>query len=103
MSGVTASPVGSRSSSCCCQSIAEGLEKHEEVVASALVRKKPRQKKSGPARVREAEEILSAALGSPVVVKRQGAKGTISISFFGPEDLERLIEIISGNNQGTKR
>jgi ParB family chromosome partitioning protein len=88
------------------KSIAEkglSVRSTEEVVASALVRKKPRQKKSGPARVREAEEILSAALGSPVVVKRQGAKGTISISFFGPEDLERLIEIISGNNQGTQR
>lgn len=53
-----------------------------------------RNKKVGPraVRVREAEEMLTAALGSPVVVKKQGNKGTISISFFGSEDLERLVE-----------
>jgi ParB family chromosome partitioning protein len=70
----------------------------EETVASKVANKKPRQKKSQAMRIREAEELLAAALGSPVVVKRQGTKGTISISFFGPEDLERLIEVISGNN-----
>jgi ParB family chromosome partitioning protein len=68
----------------------------EEAVASKAAKRKPRQKQTSSSRIKEAEEILSAALGSPVVVKRQGAKGTISISFFGREDLERLIDIIAG-------
>lgn len=68
----------------------------EEAVASKAAKRKPRQKQTSSSRVKEAEEILSAALGSPVVVKRQGTKGTISISFFGREDLERLIDIIAG-------
>ncbi len=68
-----------------------------EDAVSSRPGKKPRQKKATEAaRVREAEEILAAALGSPVIVKRQGAKGTVSITFFGPEDLERLVEAISG-------
>lgn len=68
----------------------------EEAVASKAAKRKPRQKQTSSSRIKEAEEILSAALGSPVVVKRQGTKGTISISFFGREDLERLIDIIAG-------
>lgn len=68
----------------------------EEAVASKAAKQKPRQKQTSSSRIKEAEEILSAALGSPVVVKRQGTKGTISISFFGREDLERLIDIIAG-------
>lgn len=68
----------------------------EEAVASKAAKRKPRQKQTNSSRLKEAEEILSAALGSPVVVKRQGTKGTISISFFGREDLERLIDIIAG-------
>lgn len=68
----------------------------EEAVASKAAKRKRRQKQTSSSRIKEAEEILSAALGSPVVVKRQGTKGTISISFFGREDLERLIDIIAG-------
>ena len=54
----------------------------EETVASKVANKKPRQKKSQAMRIRELKS-LAAALGSPVVVKRQGTKGTISISFLG--------------------
>ena len=56
-----------------------------------------RPKKSGPAlpvRRRDAEDILSRALGTPVEVKVQGAKGSINIAFFGEEDLERIVEMI---------
>lgn len=73
----------------------------EEAVATKTAKRKPRQRQPQSSRIREAEEILAAALGSPVVVKRQGTRGTISISFFGPEDLERLIEAISGSNSGS--
>lgn len=68
----------------------------EEVVSSSPVKKTRKPTTPSTTRVREAEEILTAALGSPVMVKRQGSKGTIAISFFGPEDLERLVEAISG-------
>lgn len=68
----------------------------EEVVSSSPVKKTKKRTTPSTTRVREAEELLTAALGSPVMVKRQGSKGTIAISFFGPEDLERLVEAISG-------
>jgi len=68
----------------------------EDAVSSRPGKKGRQKKATEAARVGEAEEILAAALGSPVIVKRQGAKGTISITFFGPEDLERLVEAISG-------
>jgi ParB family chromosome partitioning protein len=73
----------------------------EEAVATKTAKRKRRQRQSQSSRIREAEEILAAALGSPVVVKQQGTRGTISISFFGREDLERLIEAISGSNSGS--
>ncbi|MBE3520176.1 MAG: ParB/RepB/Spo0J family partition protein [Firmicutes bacterium] len=50
----------------------------------------------GVVRIREAEEVLAEALGSPVVVQRRGNSGTISIQFFGDEDLERLVGILTG-------
>lgn len=68
----------------------------EEVVSSSPAKKAKKRSAPSATRVKEAEEILTAALGSPVVVKRQGSRGTISISFFGDEDLERLVEAISG-------
>jgi hypothetical protein len=49
---------------------------------------------AAPVRRRDAEEILSRALGTPVQVRVQGARGTISIAFFGEEDLERIVEMI---------
>ncbi len=67
-----------------------------EQSVSTKGRKQRRKKESvSTVRVKEAEEILSAALGSPVVVKKTGSKGTINIAFFGLEDLERLVELIS--------
>ena len=64
----------------------------EEAVSSEAPKKKKRDALLPSVRLREAEELLSAALGSPVLVKKQGNKGTITISFFGSEDLERLVD-----------
>ncbi len=61
--------------------------------------RKKERKAQVVARVREAELALSEALGSPVVVKRHGNRGTITISFFGDEDLERLVGILTGESQ----
>jgi hypothetical protein len=42
---------------------------------------------------------LAQALGTPVQVKVQGPRGSITISFFGEEDLERIVDVIQ---RGTK-
>jgi ParB family chromosome partitioning protein len=81
--------------------IAKGLSvrKTEELVAGQA---RQQAKKTGllpPSRRRDAEEILAQALGTPVQVKVQGPRGSITISFFGEEDLERIVDVIQ---RGTK-
>jgi ParB family chromosome partitioning protein len=81
--------------------IAKGLSvrKTEELVAGQA---RQQAKKTGllpPGRRRDAEEILAQALGTPVQVKVQGPRGSITISFFGEEDLERIVDVIQ---RGTK-
>lgn len=49
---------------------------------------------TGAVRRKDAEVLLSEALGSPVEVSVRGSKGSINISFFGEEDLERIVEFI---------
>lgn len=70
-----------------------------EEAVSAKGRKKDKKVQS-TIRLKEAEEVLSSLLGSPVVVKKQGEKGSITISFYGMEDLERVVELIQGNLEG---
>jgi len=76
--------------------VSKGLSvrKTEELVAGLSKGKKSRTVARAPVRRRDAEEILSQALGTPVQVRVQGAKGTIVISFYGEEDLERIVEMI---------
>ncbi len=66
----------------------------EDMVSSRgqSVRSPSRPKPS--ARRKDAESILGEILGSPVKVTEKDGKGTVSISFFGEEDLERLVEIM---------
>jgi len=52
------------------------------------------RRRTAVSRRRDAEGLVSGALGTPVQVTVQGQKGTISISFFGEEDLERIVETI---------
>jgi len=78
--------------------VAKGLSvrKTEEAVAaeSKKTQKREKEKPAVPTRRRDAEELLSAALGSPVQVRVQGSRGTIEVSFYGEEDLERLVDTI---------
>jgi ParB family chromosome partitioning protein len=76
--------------------VAKGLSvrKTEELVAGLSKGKKARSNPPVPVRRRDAEDILSQALGTPVQVRVQGARGTINIAFFGEEDLERIVELI---------
>ncbi|MGI6642871.1 MAG: ParB/RepB/Spo0J family partition protein [Bacillota bacterium] len=75
------------------------VRRTEEAVANEGRRATPRRQRPVGARRKDAEEILTAALGSPVIVRSQGSKGTIEISFYGEEDLERLVEIIQRGPQ----
>jgi len=72
------------------------VRKTEEAAAaeSRKAQRREKEKTAPPMRRRDAEELLSAALGSPVQVKVQGSRGTIEVSFYGEEDLERLVETI---------
>ncbi len=67
-----------------------------EDAISAKGRKKDKKMESA-IRLKEAEEVISSVLGSPVIVRKQGEKGSITISFYGMEDLERLVELIQGD------
>jgi len=70
------------------------VRKTEEMVSTEVKKKQPKDNLNRQVRRRDAEEILSTALGSPVQVKVQGPRGTITVAFFGEEDLERLVELI---------
>jgi ParB family chromosome partitioning protein len=76
--------------------VSKGLSvrKTEEMVSGLSRTKSVKGTPAAPVRRRDAEEILSRALGTPVQVRVQGARGTISIAFFGEEDLERIVEMI---------
>lgn len=76
------------------------VRKIEEIVASESKKAQPKDNLSRLVRRRDAEELLSAALGSPVQVKVQGPRGTITVGFFGEEDLERLVEIVQKGSKG---
>lgn len=77
--------------------VAKGLSvRRVEEILAAKVDDKRRAKAGAGVRIGQAERILSKVLGSPVVVKMGKDRGTISITFFGQEDLERLVEAISG-------
>lgn len=70
------------------------VRKVEEVISERTRRAKAAGRDSRAVRLREAEEVLSAALGSPVSVTMRGSRGSIQITFFGEEDLERLVDAI---------
>lgn len=62
------------------------VRKTEEAVANQG-KQTDRKRSSGAVRRKDAEEFLSAALGSPVQVKTRGERGVIEILFYGEEDL----------------
>jgi ParB family chromosome partitioning protein len=75
------------------------VRRTEELVSAEARKAQSRSSLSRTIRRKDAEELLSSALGSPVQVRVQGPRGSIAISFFGEEDLERLVEIVQ---KGTK-
>ncbi|MBP8620393.1 MAG: ParB/RepB/Spo0J family partition protein [Firmicutes bacterium] len=80
--------------------VTKGLSVRSVEEAVSAKGRKGDKKVQSAIRLKEAEEVLSSLLGSPVVVKKQGEKGSITISFYGMEDLERVVELIQGNLEG---
>lgn len=64
----------------------------EAAVKSLAVGKKGERKRAEKTVVDDVQRKLSSHFSSPVSVVRKGAKGVISISFSGDDDLARLLE-----------
>jgi ParB family chromosome partitioning protein len=79
--------------------------------AERLVREATRPEASRPApkprrpadpNLAEVEASLRARLGTRVAISRGQAHGTITIEFYGDEDLERLASLLLGESHGTE-
>ncbi len=66
----------------------------------AAVEGQPRATKRSALRVdpllQDVEDRLQRSLGTKVRVVQNGKRGRIEISFYGPDDMERLIEVLTG-------
>ena len=66
----------------------------------ATVEGQPRATKRRALRVdpllQDVEDRLQRSLGTKVRVVQNGKRGRIEISFYGPDDMERLIEVLTG-------
>jgi len=84
--------------------VAEGISVREaEAAAQALARgasakpaAAPKAEKPREPEIREVEERLIGALGTKVRVRGDCSKGSIAIEYYSLEDLERILEVISG-------
>ena len=69
-----------------------------EAAAKAMQKQKPLPKKKNPAVVAEIlrlEETLASSLGTKVKISHTKKKGKIEIEYYGNEDLERILGLIS--------
>lgn len=48
--------------------------------------------------LKEKESMLRERFGTPVTIKQSKRKGKIEIEYFSPEDLDRLLELLEGEN-----
>lgn len=70
-----------------------------EAAVNVRVRRLPRNKSAD---LQYIESELRTALGTKVTVVRRGEKGTITIEYYSPEELERLIGLIKNCVSGRK-
>lgn len=69
-----------------------------EAAAKAMQKQKPSPKKKNPAVMAEItrlEESLASSLGTKVKISHTKKKGKIEIEYYGNEDLERILGLIS--------
>jgi ParB family chromosome partitioning protein len=84
--------------------IAEGISVREAEAAAQVLNSPrisvpkggPRPEKTKEPEIREVEERLIEALGTKVSVKGDGKKGTIAIEYYSLEDLERILDVLTG-------
>jgi ParB family chromosome partitioning protein len=75
------------------------MERRGAEASQRSVQSRPRKKQSPEAgaaqrRLRQAEQQLTEHLGTKVNVQQQGENGSITLAFYGEEDLERLLELL---------
>ena len=73
------------------EAMASNLNKGARGSASSEEERFPKQR---PIELQEMEQRLLNVLGTKVQIRGNGKRGTIEISYFSTEDLERLIEIL---------
>ncbi|HIE06271.1 MAG TPA: ParB/RepB/Spo0J family partition protein [bacterium (Candidatus Stahlbacteria)] len=75
--------------------------KNEGLSVRAIERlaKRKRKKKKVRSPYSEIEDFLSKKLGSKVIINWRGKKGKMIVELYNEEDLERIIEIISGHGK----
>ncbi len=59
-----------------------------------------RAKKQGASPYAAVEERLRNTLGTKVAIKGQKGRGRVEIEFYSDEDLDRIVEIVSGGRDG---
>ncbi|MBD3349550.1 MAG: ParB/RepB/Spo0J family partition protein [Candidatus Eisenbacteria bacterium] len=81
------------------KAVSKGLSVRELEAAARGKRKRrktTRRTKTKDPVLREWEERLQRVLGTQVRIERMGSEGTIRIEYYSEEDLERVLELISG-------
>lgn len=73
------------------------VERRAGVAAPAAARKKRGGARAADPVVRALEEALQEALSTRVIIRRsRKGKGVIEIAFHGPDDFERVFELVTG-------
>ncbi len=71
----------------------------EEEARKLLAGERPRrQKEPGPSPFAEIEARMRDALGTRVVVKGKATRGRVEIEYYSAEDLQRIVDLISGSH-----
>ena len=90
---------GAKRKELCERIIAEGLNVRQAESLSKSLGKAPQKKKKASsaimAEIRHLEEELSSQLGTKVKISHTPKKGKIEIEYFGNEDLDRILSLIT--------
>lgn len=85
--------------------VTEGLSvrQAEEIARTSTGRLQRASSRNGPAespQIRDFTDRLRRSLGTKVRIIKRGKKGNIRIEFYSDEELERLIDLLSGMREG---
>jgi ParB family chromosome partitioning protein len=84
------------------QAEAAAQEQNRNAMTGARIKPMTKKETEPPREpeLREVEERLIEALGTKVSLKGDTRKGTIAIEYYSLEDLERILDVLSGNGAG---